>query len=123
MPVAIAFAVVNSLLLLWMLGLTRRARRTLPPGAPVPVHGGLGGWDKWWPKERALFGWLFAGTVAWLATVGAMIAVVADAAERSNGGLAALPAALVLPMAILLISEYLAVKAAARVASDPGTFA
>jgi hypothetical protein len=109
---AIGFAVVGSLLLVWMLVLTRRAWRTLPPGAQVPVHGGLGGWDKWRPKESALLVWPVVGGLIWLAEAGTAILLAADAAPRSNGGLAALPVTLTLPMIILLVTEHYALKAA-----------
>jgi hypothetical protein len=109
---AIGFAVVGSLLLVWMLVLTRRAWRTLPPGAQVPVHGGLGGWDKWRPKESALLVWPVVGGLIWLAEAGTAILLAADAAARSNGGLAALPVTLTLPMIILLVTEHYALKAA-----------
>jgi len=109
---AIGFAVVGGLLLVWMLVLTRRAWRTLPPGAQVPVHGGLGGWDKWRPKESALLVWPVVGGLIWLAEAGTAILLAAAAAARSNGGLAALPVTLTLPMIILLVTEHYALKAA-----------
>jgi hypothetical protein len=113
MPVAIGFAVASGLLLFWMFVLTLRAWRTLPPGTPVPVHGGLGGWDKWWPKERALFTWPVVGSLIWLITAGTMIYAAAGSPPRSKGSLAALPAVLILPMIILLVGEHYALKAAA----------
>jgi hypothetical protein len=109
---AIGFAVTGGLLLVWMLVLAWRAWRTLPPGAQVPVHGGLGGWDKWRPKENALLVWPVVGGLIWLAEAGTAILLAADAAARSNGGLAALPVTLTLPMIILLITEHYALKAA-----------
>lgn len=122
-PVAIGFAVASGLLLFWMFVLTLRAWRTLPPGAPVPVHGGVGGWDKWWPKERALRTWPIVGALIWLITTGTMVFTAAGIPARSKGSPAALPAALILPMVILLVSEHLALKKAARLANGPGASA
>jgi len=123
MTVAVAFAVVSGLLLLWMLVLARRAWRTLPPGARVPVHGGVGGWDKWQPKESALLLWPVIGTLIWLLNLGIMIYAVTDAAARAKGSVATVPAVLVVPMVILLVSEHFAVKAAARAARGHDPFA
>ncbi len=118
MAVAIAFAVVNSLLLLAIVGLARRAWRTLAPGAQFPVHGGLSGWDRWWPKERALFIWLFAGAAVWLATIVDMIITVTDTGARSTGGTTVLPAILAIPLVFFLVTEHFALKAA-RAVDDP----
>ena len=118
---AIGFAVVGGLLLIWMLVLTRRAWRTLPPGAQIPVHGGLGGWDKWRPKESALLVWPVVGGLIWLAEAGTAILLAANAAARSNGGLAALPVTLTLPMIILLVTEHYALKAARATGGVGGT--
>jgi hypothetical protein len=76
------------------------------------VHGGLGGWDKWRPKESALQVWPVVGGLIWLAEAGTAILLAAAAAARSNGGLAALPVTLTLPMIILLVTEHYALKAA-----------
>lgn len=121
--VAVGFAVVNGLLLLWMLALTRHAWRTLPPGAQVPVHGGPGGWDKWRPKESALLIWPVIAGLIWLVNLGMMIYTVTDAAARSADGASATLAVLILPMIILLVSERLALKAAVRAANDSGVSA
>jgi hypothetical protein len=113
MPAAIGYAVVSSLLLLWMLAATRRAWRALPPGAQVPVRRGLGGWKRWQPKESALRLWLAAGAVIWLANIAVVVAVVTGGASaRSTGDTAALPGVLLLPMIALLVSEHHALKAA-----------
>jgi hypothetical protein len=117
MAVAIAFAVVNSLLLLWVLALTWRARRTLPPGAQFPVHAGLGGWDKWWPVERALFVWPVIGAVIWLADIVTMVIAVVGAAS-SKDGIAAVTAILTIPMIMLPVTEHFALRAA-RTLSHP----
>jgi hypothetical protein len=123
MPVAIGFAVVSGLLLLWIVVLTRHAWQTLPAGARVPVHGGPGGWDNWWPKERALLVWPVIAGLIWLANLGIMIYAVVAAASMSKDGaaLAVVPVLLILPMVILLVSEHFALKAAARAASHSGT--
>jgi hypothetical protein len=112
MPVAVAFAVVSGLLLLWMFALTRHAWRTLPPGAQIPVHRGLGGWNRWQPKESALVIWAVGGVVVWLATAGTSIYLATDHAAMSKGNVVVLPAALTLPMVALLVSERSALKAA-----------
>ena len=116
MPVAIGFAVVSGLLLLWILALARHAWRTLPPGARVPVHGGPRGWDKWRPKESALLIWPVVAGLIWLVNLGIVIYTVIDAAARSKDGAVVVPALLILPMVILLVSEHLALKAARRAA-------
>lgn len=117
MLVAIGSTVVSGLLLVWMLALTRHAWRTLPPGAKVPVHGGLFGWDKWRPKESALLIWpVFAGLI-WLLNLGIMIFTVADAAARSDDGMAVVFALFLFSMVSLSVGERLALKAADRRAS------
>ncbi|MCL2730809.1 MAG: hypothetical protein FWE15_12400 [Actinomycetia bacterium] len=121
MPVAIGFAVVSGLLMFWMVALARRAWRTLPPGAPVPVHGGPAGWDKWRPKESALLVWPVIAGLIWLVNLGIMIYTVTAAHARSADGTSAMSALLILPMIILLVSEHLALKAAGRAAGESGT--
>lgn len=121
MPEAVGFAVVSGLLLCWMLALTRRAWRRLPSGALVPVHGGLGGWDRWRPKESALLVWPgFAGLI-WLVNLGIMIYALTGPAARSARSAVVTSALLLLPMVILLIGEHRALKAATRAANDSGT--
>jgi hypothetical protein len=63
--------------------------------------------------------WPVVGGLIFLAEAGTAILLAADAAARSNGGLAALPVTLTLPMIILLITEHYALKAA-RSASGAG---
>jgi hypothetical protein len=119
-PAAIGFAVVSSLLLLWMLAAARRAWRALPPGAQVPVRRGLGGWNQWRPKESALRLWPAAGVVIWLANVAIVVSVVTGGASaRSTGDTAALPGVLLLPMIVLLVGEQQALKAARAGAARP----
>jgi hypothetical protein len=116
MPVAIACAVVNSALLLGMLALARQAWRMLPPGAPVPAHGGVGGWDRWWPKEKGLLAWCCAGAVIWLICVAVPIFVVAEATSARGGGVASV--VFLFPMILLLASEYYALRTARVVARE-----
>jgi hypothetical protein len=78
MAVAVGFVVVSGALLLWLLAMVRQASRVLPPGSPVPVHGGPAGWDKWRPKESALRAWgLGAAITAYVHYRGISLADVA----------------------------------------------
>lgn len=121
MPEAVGFAVVSGLLLFWMLALTRRAWRRLPPGALVPVHGGLAGWDRWRPKESALLLWPVVAGLIWLVNLGIMIYALTGPAARPADSAVLTSALLLLPMIILLASEHFALKAATRAASDSRT--
>jgi len=119
----ITVAVVNTVILCWMLALTRRTWRTLPSGALVPVHGGANGWDRWRPKESALVLWPVISGLIWLLNLGIMIYAAVDPGARSQGALTALPVALMVPMVILAVTEHYAVKAAIGAANDPNTLA
>jgi hypothetical protein len=114
MPVAVGLAVVSGLLLVWILVLARHAWRTLPPGAQVPVHGGLAGWNRWRPKESALLLWPVIAGFIWLMNLGVMVYTVTDAAAKAKDSAATVSVLLILPMLILLISEHLALRAAGR---------
>jgi hypothetical protein len=123
MPAVIGFAVLNGLFVAGMTVLARRAWRVLPPGAPVPVHAGVRGWDSWSPKERALVLWPAIAGAFWLANLVILVLVAAAVIARSptdRGSVYAAAAGLTVPLVILLVSERRALHAA-RTLSQQGT--
>jgi hypothetical protein len=117
MAAAIGLAVLNGVLFAWMTALARDAWRALPPGAPVPVHGGVAGWERWRPKERALRLWPIAGGAFWLGSLVILGLVAAGVTGRSAAGADSVAAVLAVALLVLLPCEYLALKAA-RAVSD-----
>jgi hypothetical protein len=49
--VSVALLVIDSLLLLGMVGVSLYGASALPPGARVPIHFGPGAYNNWVPKQ------------------------------------------------------------------------
>jgi hypothetical protein len=98
----------GGIVLLAMVAMSVWGARTLPPGARVPVHHGIGGYGNWQPKVFALVTYPVAG-----ALVFAIIAGVVSPGGNSSGKTA--PAVLA-PVVLLVIaaSQYGALRAVIR---------
>jgi hypothetical protein len=49
--------IIDGILLLAMIGVSLYGAVALPPGAQVPVHFGVGGYNRWLPKKTGLAIW------------------------------------------------------------------
>jgi hypothetical protein len=96
---------IGSVLLVAMLGVSVYAAVTLPPGALVPVHRGLGGYNNWQPKRVALVLW------SGIAVAIYVIILATAGAAGPNGRLAP---TVVLPVAqlVLIFNQMGAIRAA-----------
>ena len=103
----IAAVIGTTVVLLVMVGMAVYAAVTLPPGAQIPVHLGIGGYNNWVSKN--------VGLVIWPA-VGAVIFVITlfTAAGRHTGGKSVPTLILPLVLLILAASQYGATRAALR---------
>jgi hypothetical protein len=63
---SVALLVIDSLLLLGMVGVSLYGASALPPGARVPVHFGPGAYNNWVPKSVGLLLWPLGGGVVYV---------------------------------------------------------
>ncbi len=104
--VEIGAVIVGGVVLLAMIGMSVYAARTLPPGAQIPVHHGIGGYNNWMSKSTGLVIWPATGAVVFVIT--AVTAASAHAGSKAPS--------LILPFVLLLVavSQYGAIRAALR---------
>jgi hypothetical protein len=97
--------IAGGVVLAAMIGISAYAAVTLPAGARIPVHHGLGGYNNWVSKNTALILWPAGGAVAFAV-------LVATAASAGTSGKAA--PVLILPVVLLIaaVSQYGAIRAA-----------
>jgi hypothetical protein len=90
------------IVLLAMVGISVYGWVTLPPGAQVPLHHGIGGYGNWQPKTIALISYPVIGAL--------VFAVVLGATSRASSS----GPTVIAPLAILVaaVSQYFAVRAA-----------
>jgi hypothetical protein len=93
------------IVLLAMVGISAYAWVTLPPGARVPLHYGMGGYRNWQPKALALVSYPVIGAF--------VFAVVLGATSKAASSGKSTPE-IIAPLVILIIAitQYFAVRAA-----------
>jgi hypothetical protein len=72
--------IIGGALLLAMICVSLYGAVTLPPGAQLPVHFGLGGYNRWVPKNTGLLLWPALGAVVYT------IIVVTVREHQTHGG-------------------------------------
>ncbi len=98
--------IAGSVLLVAMIAVAGYAAVTLPADAQVPVHYGIGGYNNWQPKRVAVALW------AGVAVLLYVLILVTAAAAGAHGTLAA---AVILPVAqLIVIANQLGAIRAAR---------
>jgi hypothetical protein len=102
---SVALLVIDSLLLLGMVGVSLYGASALPPGARVPVHFGPGAYNNWVPKSVGLLLWPLGGGVVY-----GILAVHARS-QQADGG-SGLPAGLTIALAVMLATEVGALRVA-----------
>ena len=63
---SVALLVIDSLLLLGMVGVSLYGASALPPGARVPIHFGPAAYNNWVPKNVGLLLWPVGGGVVYV---------------------------------------------------------
>ncbi len=103
----LATLLIDTALLLGIVGVTLYGAATLPAGARLPLHFGLGGYTNWQQKGIALVTWPVIAVVIYV------ILIVADRNQQGSGshGLP-LPVGLTIALALMLVNEVGAVRAA-----------
>lgn len=103
----VAALAVGAIVLLAMIAMSVWETVTLPPGAQVPVHHGIGGYGNWQPKVFALITYPVVGALI------LTIVIVASQSARSSGKTAP---AVIAPVVLLVIAagQYGAIRAAIR---------
>ena len=114
----IAALAAGVVLVALMVAIYRYGDRAIPDGAMVPVHAGLGGWDRWRPKKSGLRSWPIGGAVVSVILVVAVYIVQqgGDSGGKHGGTAAAatILGAWLLVLVILPLSQYRAIRAALR---------
>jgi hypothetical protein len=102
---SLSTVVGGGIVLLAMVGISVYAWVTLPPGAQVPLHFGIGGYRNWQPKTIALITYPVIGAV--------VFAVVLGTTSSANSSGKTAPT-VIAPLLILIIAvtQYFAVRAA-----------
>lgn len=94
--------IVDAVLLLGMVGLAVFGAATLPPGAQVPIHFGLGSYNNWMPKKVGLVLWPAIGVLAYV------VLVITERRPHHGGATTGLTIALV----VILVTQTGALRAA-----------
>jgi hypothetical protein len=102
---SVALLVIDSLLLLGMVGVSLYGASALPPGARVPIHFGPGAYNNWVPKSVGLLLWPLGGGVVYV------ILAVNARSQQADGG-SGLPAGLTIALVVMLATEVGALRVA-----------
>ena len=102
---SITLLVIDSLLLLGMVGVSLYGASALPPGAQVPIHFGPGAFNNWVPKSVGLVLWPAGGAVVYV------LLVLHARGQQANGG-SGLPTGLTIALVVILITQVGALKVA-----------
>jgi hypothetical protein len=102
---SITLLVIDSLLLLGMIGVSLYGASALPPGARVPIHFGLGAFNNWVPKSVGLVLWPAGGAVVYV-----ILALNARSQQASGGS--GLPTGLTIALVVMLATQIGALKVA-----------
>jgi hypothetical protein len=102
---SVALLVIDSLLLLGMVGVSLYGASALPPGARVPIHFGPGAYNNWVPKSVGLLLWPLGGGVVYV------ILAVHARSQQADGG-SGLPAGLTIALVVMLATEVGALRVA-----------
>jgi hypothetical protein len=105
--VSVALLVIDSLLLLGMVGVSLYGASALPPGARVPIHFGPGAYNNWVPKNLGLLLWPVGGAVVYV------ILALNARSQQADGG-SGLPAGLTIALVVMLVTEVGALRVALR---------
>ena len=98
--------IIDSLLLLGMVGVSLYGVSALPPGAQVPIHFGPASYNNWVPKNVGLIMWPAGGAVVYV------ILVVAARSERATGGGSGAAIGLTVALVVALITQVGALRVA-----------
>ncbi|HLI36731.1 MAG TPA: hypothetical protein VKV80_05230 [Streptosporangiaceae bacterium] len=97
--------VIDSVLLLGMIGTSLYGAAALPAGAQVPVHFGPAGYNRWVPRNAGLVMWPAIGVVVYV------ILVIMGRSQRANGG-SGPPIGLTIALAVMLVTQVGALRVA-----------
>ena len=98
--------IIDSLLLLGMVGVSLYGVSALPPGAQVPIHFGPASYNNWVPKNVGLIMWPAAGAVVYVVLV-----VTARRGQTTGGGSGA-AIGLTVALVVALITQVGALRVA-----------
>jgi hypothetical protein len=96
--------IIDSVLLLGIVGASLYGAAHLPAGARMPTHLGPGGYNNWQPKAFALLTWPVVG-----AGIFVVLAVTGRNHQHSSDSL---PIGLTIALALMLVNEIGALRAA-----------
>ena len=106
---SLATLIIDTVLLLAMIGTSVYGAVTLPPDARLPLHLGPAGYTNWQPRNVALVAWPAIGTVIYV-----ILIVAAERHHGSSGHGVPLNVGLSVVLAIMLASHVGALQAAIR---------
>jgi hypothetical protein len=102
---SVTLLVIDSVLLLAMIGVSLFGASALPPGAKVPIHFGPGAYNNWVPKSVGLLVWPAGGAAVY-------VALALHARGHQAGGGSGLPVGLTIALVVILVTQVGALKVA-----------
>ncbi|HEX9066506.1 MAG TPA: hypothetical protein VF843_15465 [Streptosporangiaceae bacterium] len=104
---ALWLVIVASVLLVAVVSLSLYGASVLPRSADLPMHYGLGGYTSWRPRTVVLWTWPAISAVLY-------VILVATVRGQDDGGGSSVPLGLAVAMAVLLVNQAGALRAAIR---------
>lgn len=98
--------IIDSLLVLGMVGVSLYGASALPPGARIPIHFGPGSFNNWVPKNVGLIMWPAGGAVIYV------ILVITARSEQATGGGSGTAVGLTIALLVILITQVGALRVA-----------
>jgi hypothetical protein len=102
---SVALLIIDSSLLLGILGVSLYGASALPSGARVPIHFGRGTYNNWVPKNVGLTVWPAGGAVVYV------ILAVNARSQQVDGG-SGLPVGLTIALVVMLATQVGALRVA-----------